>query len=136
VRMATRTVTLLVAGFIILASTRGAAHHHIGCANNTETTEMLTGRITQIDWENPHVHIHLYRASTAPGDSTDWIVETQAAYILPRQGLTQTSFRAGDTIQVVLWPAKDGSHQGFTKSITLNDGRTVVFNIAELRCPW
>jgi len=37
---------------------------------------------------------------------------------------------------VVLWRARDGSRQGFTKSITLNGGRTVAFDVAELRCPW
>ena len=132
--MLLRATALLVALVIVLASTRSSAHHYIGCANNTETTEAVTGRITQVDWENPHLHIHL--ASAVADVSADWIIETQAAHIMPRHGLPQTAFNIGDTIQVVLWPAKDGSRQGFTKSITLNDGRTFTFNIAELRCPW
>ena len=94
---------------------------------------MVAGRITQIDWENPHVHIHL--DSVGAVDARDWIVEMQAAYILPREGLLRTALNVGDSIQVVIWRARNGSRQGFTKSITLNDGRTFSFNIAELRCP-
>lgn len=131
--MLARAAAVLIALVVTLFPTRATAHHHIGCANNTKTTETVTGRITQIDWENPHVHIHL--DSVAAIDAGDWIVETQAAYILPREGLPRTAFNIGDTIQVVLWRAKDGSRQGFTKSITLNDGRTFAFNIAELQCP-
>jgi hypothetical protein len=133
--MALRGATPLVALALVLVSTHHAsAHHYIGCANNTETTETVTGRITQVEWENPHVHLHL--AAAVSGGSADWVIETQATYIMAREGLPQTAFKIGDTIQVVLWRAKDGSRRGFTKSITLNDRRTFAFNIAELRCPW
>jgi hypothetical protein len=132
-RMATRTTVLLFAIVVVLSSTRASAHHHIGCANDTENAEMVTGRITQIDWMNPHVHIHV--ASAVPG-FTEWNIETRAAYIMRREGLPQSAFKIGDTIHIMLWRAKDGSRQGFTKSITLSDGRTHAFNIAELRCPW
>jgi hypothetical protein len=131
--MATRTTVLLFAIVVVLSSTRASAHHHIGCANDTENAEMVTGRITQIDWMNPHVHIHV--ASAVPG-FTEWNIETRAAYIMRREGLPQSAFKIGDTIHIMLWRAKDGSRQGFTKSITLSDGRTHAFNIAELRCPW
>lgn len=131
--MLARGAAVFIAFVVTLFSTRATAHHHIGYANNTETTETVAGRITQIDWENPHVHIHL--DSVAAVDTRDWIVEMQAAYILPREGLPRAALNVGDTIQFVLWRAKDGSRHGFSKSITLNDGRTVVFNIAELRCP-
>lgn len=131
--MLVRAAAVLIALVVSLFATRATAHHHIGCANNTKTTESVTGRIRQIDWENPHVHIHL--DSVAAVDAGDWIVEMQAAYILLREGLPRTAFNVGDTIQVVLWRAKDGGRQGFTKSITLNDGRTFAFNIAELQCP-
>ena len=131
--MASRTTVLLFAIVVVLSSTRASAHHHIGCANDTANAEIVTGQITQIDWMNPHVHIHI--ASAVPG-FTEWNIETQAPYTMRRVGLSQSAVRVGDTIQVVLWRAKDGSRQGFTKSITLSDGRTHTFNIAELRCPW
>jgi hypothetical protein len=135
--MVRRTAALLLVSIVtVFASIQASAHHHIGCVNDTTRTETITSQITRVDWQNPHVHIHLYRTATVPGESTDLIVETQAAYILPRSGLTKESFHVGDMIRVVLWPAKDGSHRGFTKAITLKDGSTVEFRIAELGCPW
>jgi len=131
--MASRTTVLLLAIVVVLTSTRASAHHHIGCANDTANAEMVAGPITQIDWTNPHVHIHI--ASAVPG-FTEWNIETQGPYSMRREGLPQSAFKVGDTIQIVLWRAKDGRRQGFTKSITLSDGRTHTFNIAELRCPW
>jgi hypothetical protein len=131
--MASRTTVLLFAIVVVLISTRAAAHHHIGCVNDTAHAEMVAGQITQIDWMNPHIHIHI--ASAVPG-FTEWNIETQGPYSMRREGLPQSAFKVGDTIRIVLWRARDGSRQGFTKSMTLSDGRTHTFNIAELRCPW
>ena len=131
--MASRTTVLLFAIVVVLISTRASAHHHVGCANDTAHAETVIGQITQIDWMNPHIHIHI--ASAVPG-FTEWNIETQAPSRMRREELPQSAFKVGDTIHIVLWRAKDGSRQGFTKSITLGDGRTHTFNIAELRCPW
>jgi uncharacterized protein DUF6152 len=131
--MTTRTTVLLFAIIVVLSVTRASAHHHIGCANDTGNAELVSGPITQIDWMNPHVHIHI--ASAVPG-FTEWDIETQAPNIMQREGLPQSAFKVGDTLQLVLWRARDGSRRGFTKSMTLSDGRTHAFHIAELRCPW
>jgi hypothetical protein len=135
--MVRRTAAFLVSFVCVFASHQASAHHHIGCANDATRTETVTAQIVEVDWANPHVHLHLYKPSAAPGEpTTDLVVETQAAYILPRHGITKDSFHFGDTVRVVLWPAKDGSHRGFTKAITLKNGSTVEFHFAELNCPW
>ncbi|MEP7309459.1 MAG: DUF6152 family protein [Acidobacteriota bacterium] len=119
---------------VVLFPIQAAAHHHVGCPNDTSSTLTVTGRIVEVEWANPHVHIRL-EGGTAP-DSAQWVVETQNPRALERMGLPSTALKIGDAMTVVLWRAKDGSRQGFTKSITLNNGTTVAFPIAELGCPF
>jgi len=115
---------------LAFGNTSALAHHHIGCANDTTRTETITGRITAVDWQFPHVHIHLDVAGEP------WDIETQNPQGLRRQGVQTDTLNVGDTLTIVLWRAKDGSRQGFTKSIALSPERTATFAIAELNCPF
>jgi hypothetical protein len=135
--MAARALSILLALLVsfILFPVRGGAHHHIGCPNDTSSVETVTGRISQVDWSYPHVHIRL-ETGGSPVDPAQWIVETQNPGALVRHGVSSTALRIGDTLTVVLWRARDKSRQGFTKSMTLSDGSTVAFPIAELGCPF
>jgi hypothetical protein len=129
-KMVFRTAPVAVVLALAFRSPAASAHHHIGCANDTSRTETITGRITAVDWKNPHVHIHL------DVGAEPWDIETQNPQGLRRHGLQSDTLSAGDTLTVVFWRAKDGSRQGFTQSMVLPNQRTVTFVIAELNCPF
>jgi hypothetical protein len=42
----------------------------------------------------------------------------------------------GDILITRSWIAKDGSRQAFTQSMTLPNGNTATFPIADLSCPF
>jgi hypothetical protein len=44
--------------------------------------------------------------------------------------------KVGDFLVVKSWIAKDGSQQAFTQAMTLPNGNTVTYSIADLSCPF
>ncbi len=68
------------------------AHHTISAVYDVDKLVTLKGVVTEVDWQNPHVVIHL-DVKNDDGGVVSWNVETQAIYILkkkrPRSGLHQ-----------------------------------------------
>jgi hypothetical protein len=128
------------AAFALVLSLLGApagveGHHHVGCVYDTAAPQTLAGRIVEIVWRFPHVHIRL-DTGNGPQDRSAWDIETLNPQGLRRDGVQSDTLKVGDTLIVKSWIAKDGSHQAFTQSMTLPSGNTVAFPIADLSCPF
>ena len=86
---------------------------------------MLHGKVTRVDWMNPHVFIWI-DAVDASGNMTNWSVETVAPNYLRRLGWTKQTVKAGDTITIQAFMAKDQPRLAKTDAVTLPDGRQVT----------
>ena len=102
---------------------------------DTAATQTLAGRIVAIVWTCPHVHIRL-DAGNGPADRGAWDIETLNPQGLGRDGVQRDKLKVGDILIIKSWIAKDGSQQAFTQSMTLPNGNTVTFPIADLTCPF
>ena len=137
--MRSRNAAFALVLFILAAAARVEGHHHVGCVYDTAATQTLAGRILEIVWKFPHVHIRL-DAGNGPADRSvpwpPWDIETLNPQGLRRDGVQSDTLKVGDPLIVKSWIAKDGSQQAFTQSMTLPNGNTVTFPIAELNCPF
>jgi hypothetical protein len=124
----------LVLSMLVVAA-RVEGHHHVGCVYDTAATQTLAGRIVEIVWRFPHVHIRL-DAGNGAADRGAWDIETLNPQGLRRDGVQSDTLKVGDKLIVRAWIAKDGSRQAFTQSMTLPNGNTVTFPIADLSCPF
>jgi hypothetical protein len=120
---------------ILLVAARAEGHHHIGCVYDTGEAQTLTGRIGEIVWKFPHVHIRL-DVEAAVADRRAWDIETLNPQGLRRDGVQSDTLKVGDNLAIRSWVAKDGSRRAFTQSMTLPDGHTIAFPIADLSCPF
>jgi hypothetical protein len=127
-----------VFGFLLsmlLAAAQVEGHHHIGCVYETAATRTLAGRIVEIAWKSPHVHIRL-DVGTGAVDRGAWDIETLNPQGPKRDGVQSETLKVGDILTIRSWIAKYGGRQAFTQSMTLPNGNTVVFPIADLSCPF
>jgi hypothetical protein len=124
-----------IAVALFLTTMRVDGHHHIGCVYDTRATQTVTGRIMEVVWKMPHVYIHLDVAGGSTG-SSEWDIETQMPRALQQQGIDLDTLKVGDVLVTDAWVAKNGGRQAFTQSMTLQNGKTVTFPIAELGCPF
>jgi hypothetical protein len=145
--MAIRSAAFAIGVAILLTATRVEGHHHIGCVYETAAPQAVTGRITEIVWKFPHVHIRIDAVNAPPGRQFDiavhsspggvaWDIETVNPQGLQRVGIERQTLKVGDALITSAWIAKDGSARAFTHSMVLPDGNIVSFPIAELTCPF
>jgi len=92
---------------LYLITSVGQAHHGVAVKFDPQQPLTLNGRVTKIDWSNPHAHIFM----VTEGEAEDWYVELESPVVLEWNGWSETSLKPGDSIRVEGFPARDGSPQ-------------------------
>jgi hypothetical protein len=111
-------VRCVLAGLVSMpAVTSLVAHHAIPAKFDPARATTLTGRVTKVDWANPHVHVLI----NVPGGgrTVNWAVELESALDLERSGWNSDSLQPGDAVTVQGILARDGSSQVWGNSVVL-----------------
>ncbi len=120
---------LLVVGGWLLASTSLQAHHSLAGVYEVRKQETVTGVLTRIAFTNPHGAMYL-QVKAADGSITDWTMTTGSANALANLGFGEGGVnyvKAGDTVTISYFPARNGKPLGFIRTITLPNANTVEF---------
>lgn len=99
------------------------AHHSVGAEFDLSQRITLQGRVTKIEWMNPHVY--LYVDVGHDGKIANWACETAGPNTLARQGWSRKSVRIGDRVTVLGYRARDGAYVASAREVVLADGRKV-----------
>jgi hypothetical protein len=118
--------------FAVLAAATGLlalaglaqAHHSFAAEFDGTKTVRLVGKLTKIEWTNPHSYFYL-DVTDASGKVNNWGCEGGAPGALSRRGFKRGDIKLGDTLVVDGYLAKDGSHLIDARRVTLPDGRIV-----------
>ena len=97
------------------------AHHTAAYIYDVMKPVPMTGVVTEVEWKNPHVLVHL-DARGKDGNASAWILEARAVYIMRRIGFEQNFVKAGDAVTLNVCVAKDGSNRAGLESIELPGG--------------
>lgn len=98
-------------------------HHSVSAEFDLSQPITLQGRVTKIEWMNPHVY--LYVDVLAGGKTANWACETAGPNTLARQGWSRKALKIGDQITVVGYRARDGAYVASAREVVLADGRKV-----------
>jgi len=109
---------------LIVAPIPVFAHHSFAAEFDGNKKVTLTGVVTKVDWVNPHAYIYV-DVKGADGAVVNWAIETGAPNALYRQGWRKDDLKAGDTVTLDAFLARDGSHTAAARSVKLPDGRNV-----------
>ena len=103
------------------------AHHSFGAEYDVNKPVTVTGVITKIEWTNPHSFIYL-DVKDPKGSVVSWKWEGYPPNVLYRNGWKKdVTMKAGDTITVFGWRARDGTNWAHSREITLSDGKKMIF---------
>ena len=108
----------------LLLQISASAHHSFAAEFDAAKPVSLTGPVTRIEWTNPHARIYV-DVTDHNGVATSWNVELGTPNDLMRGGWLRDSVTSGDSVTVLGYAAKDGSHLVKARSVTLGNGRTV-----------
>jgi Family of unknown function (DUF6152) len=113
----------LAASAFLLAARALPAHHSVLHFDGARGVT-LSGTVSRVAWQNPHMLLVLDVASDT-GAVERWTIESESPLVLVRLGWTKSSVAAGDRVTVVGAPAKDGSRALRCQHVTVAGGGTL-----------
>lgn len=106
---------------VISAAMPAAAHHSFVAEFDIKQPVQLHGKVTRMEFTNPHSWIYL-RVATESGEVQEWAIEGAAPNSLIRRGWNRNSLPVGTEITVLGYRARDGSYKASGALVTLPDG--------------
>ncbi|MET0293265.1 MAG: DUF6152 family protein [Steroidobacteraceae bacterium] len=101
------------------------AHHSFAAMYDAAKPIRLTGKLTKVEWVNPHAHFVL-EVRGRDGQAQEWSVEGAGPGALSRRGFNKSDVRLGDVLTVDGYLARSGKRVIDGQRVTLPDGR--IFN--------
>ncbi len=117
-------VLLTVAGCLasLALAAPALAHHSFSAQYDSEKVVNLSGTVTNIEWQNPHVYLYI-DVEGSNGEIQEWALEMGAPAVLTRTlGWTRSTLQIGDQIKVEGRAARDGSNLANARTVTLASG--------------
>jgi Family of unknown function (DUF6152) len=115
-------VRAVLGGFVGATLLVASLHAHHSFAADFDMTKhvTLTGRVSKIEWLNPHVHVYVDVKEAQK--TVTWSVELGSPNGLKERGWTPKTLKIGDVITVEGSRAKDGSRLANASSIVPPNG--------------
>ena len=110
------------------------AHHSFAAEFDDQKPIKMTGTITKVEWQNPHIWFYL-DVKNADGTTTNWGFAGGAPGQLMRRGITKDQLKIGETVVVEGFRSKDGSNNASGGRLTFPDGRNVLTAGSQDRVP-
>ena len=110
----------LACASVLSVATPTWAHHSFAAEYDSSQEIRLTGKITKVEWTNPHIYIQL--DVVEGGKVTTWSLEGYPPNTLKRTGFIRSLLKEGDTVTVTAYKAKDATNTGAGREVTFPDG--------------
>ena len=131
-----KKLTLLIAGGALMfaATLPVRAHHAFGAEFDANRPVLLKGKVTKVEWVNPHTWIHM-EVTNPDGTKAAWMVEGGTPNTLLRRGVTKDSLKIGTDIVVDGYQSKDRSNRANGRDVTFTDGRKLFMGSSGTGAP-
>jgi hypothetical protein len=116
---------MVAAGVVGALSAPLVAHHSISAEFDTSKPITFTGKVTKVEWMNPHIYTNI-EAKDPEGKVVTYRVEGGPPNSLFRQGWRRDTVKPGDTVTVSGIRAKIPSSMNIgVATITTADGKVL-----------
>lgn len=118
--MSTRAAMVLFPPVALLCA-NASAHHSFSALFQMDTVTEIEGRVTHVNWVNPHVTIQVQNAA-----GERWEVEAGPLNLLSRMGIERDMIEVGETIRVRGNPGRREARTLWVANILLADNTELL----------
>ncbi len=130
-----KQLCVLIAGAAIaIGSGPVSAHHGFSAEFDADAPVSLQGKISKIEWINPHSWIHV-EVKNKEGVIETWAIEGGTPNTLMRRGITRDSLPVGTEILITGYRSRDGGTKANGRDITYLDGRKLFMGSENTGAP-
>jgi hypothetical protein len=104
---------------LVSASQPATAHHSFAAEFDQTKQATYTGKVTKIEWTNPHVFFYIDVKDEKTNEVANWAAEMNSPNSLMRLGWTRDSMKLEDVVTVQGSLARDGSKLINARSVVL-----------------
>jgi Family of unknown function (DUF6152) len=124
---------IFVGAVWLVAATPAAAHHAFAAEFDINQPVSLTGRVTKMEWTNPHAWLFM-EAADSDGKVLAWSVELVGINDLLRLGWGRSRVKEGDAISVTGYRARNGTATANAASVKMTaSGELLWESVAQSR---
>ena len=126
-----------ITGLLLAAITNPAqinAHHAFGAEFDANRPLTLEGKVSRIEWVNPHAWF-IIDVANEDGTETEWWIEGGTPNTLLRRGIHKRSIRVGTEVMIEGYQAKDRSNRANGRNITLAGGEKLFMGSSGTGAP-
>jgi hypothetical protein len=128
----------IAGGIATLGTATTLAHHAFAAEFDANRPVNLRGKVTRIEWINPHAWIHIDHLKE-DGSKQGWMVEGGTPNTLLRRGITKDSLQLGTEIVVRGYQSKDAlctpKCRANGRDVTFPDGRKLFMGSSGTGAP-
>lgn len=132
IKQITAITGLLLASITIPAQIN--AHHAFGAEFDANRPLTLEGKVSRIEWVNPHAWF-IIDVANEDGTETEWWIEGGTPNTLLRRGIHKRSIRVGTEVVIEGYQAKDRSNRANGRNITLASGEKLFMGSSGTGAP-
>jgi hypothetical protein len=114
-----RAVLLAGTASVLAATLPVHAHHSFPAQYDASKPVTLTGKVTKVEWTNPHIFIYIDVTDDKTGAVVNWALEMGGPNALLRLGWKRDSLKPDDLVTVEGSLARDGSNLANAKTIVM-----------------
>jgi hypothetical protein len=110
---------LATVALVVVLAAPLPAHHSFAAQYDREQPVTLTGAVTRIEWNNPHVYFYIDVLNEETGEVENWAWEMGAPAVIQRQGWRRNSMDIGALVTVDGWRARTGENHANARTVIL-----------------
>ena len=100
------------------------AHHSWTSDYDGAKPVMVVGKVSKVEWTNPHVHIYVDVADDG-GSTTNWNFEMASVLSLERAGWSRRTLGVGDEVTIEGFGGRAVTERAIASAIITADGRSL-----------